>query len=132
MDNTMMSNTFERVTEANRTAVDAAVQLNKIAVRTQGLLARQQLAAVENWIEAGTKNIRLAAETRDPKELMAKQAEIAVELGEKLMGVAQEALDIQAQARDELVSMVEEGFNAATSAATSAAKPATKTVKKAA
>lgn len=126
-----MSNTFERVTEANKTAVDAAVRLNKIAVRAQGLLARQQLAAFENWLEAGTKNMRLAAETRDPKELMAKQAEVAVELGEKLIGVAQEALDIHAQARDELVSMVEEGFSAVAASAPMT-KPASKTVKKAA
>ena len=125
----LMSNTFERVTEANKSAVDAAVRLNKIAVRTQGLLARQQLAAFENWLEAGTKNMRLAAETRDPKELMAKQAEVAVDLGEKLIGVAQETLDIHAQARDELVNMVEEGF-AAVAPTSQASKPATKTTVK--
>ena len=106
-------------------------RLNKIAVRMQGLLARQQLAVFENWLETGSKNMRLAAETRDPKELMAKQAELAVEFGEKLIGVAQAALDIHAQARDELVSMVEEGWSAAESSA-AMIKPASRTAKKAA
>lgn len=108
----VVENVIENVTEANKKAVDAVLNLNKIAVRTQGLLARQNLAILENWMEAGNKGLKLASETRDPKELVARQTEVAVELGEKLVAVAQEALDIQAQARDELASWMEDGLKA--------------------
>ena len=112
MDKTV-SNVFENVTEAHKKAVDALMGFNKIAVRTQGLLAGQQLAALENVFAAGSKNLQLVTEGRDPKDLMAGQTEVAVQLGEKLVAVAQEALDIQTQARDEVASLVEEGLKAA-------------------
>ena len=125
----VMENVFENVTDANKKAVDAVLNLNKIAVRTQGLLARQQLAVLENWLEAGNKHLQMATETRDPKEFMARQTEVAVELGEKLVTVAQESLEIQAQARDELAAWVEDGLKAVK---VPSVAEVTKTVKKAA
>ncbi len=112
MDNSV-GNVFENVTEAHKKAVDALMGFNKIAVHTQGLLAGQQLAAMERFFDAGSRNLQLVSESRDPKELMARQTEVAVELGEKLVAVAQEAMDIQAQARDEVATLVEDGLKAA-------------------
>jgi hypothetical protein len=67
---------------------------------------------------------------------MARQTEVAVELGEKLVAVAQEAMEIQAQARDEVAAMVEDGLKAAKVPTMAdmvpAAAKATKTAKKAA
>ena len=108
-----VSNVFDNVSDAHRKAVDAVMGFNKIAVRTQGLLAGQQLAALEKVLDAGSRNLQLVTETRDPRELIARQTEVAVELGEKLVAVAREALDIQAQARDEVATLVEDGFKAA-------------------
>jgi phasin family protein len=111
MDKTV-NNVFENVTEAHRMAVDALMGFNKIAVRTHGLLAGQQLAALENVFAAGSRNLQLVTEGRDPKDLMAGQTEVAVQLGEKLVAVAQEALEIQTQARDEVATLVEDGLKA--------------------
>ena len=108
-----VSNVFDNVSDAHRKAVDAVMGFNKIAVRTQGLLAGQQLAALEKVLDAGSRNLQLVTETRDPREFIARQTEVAVELGEKLVAVAREALDIQAQARDEVATLVEDGFKAA-------------------
>lgn len=127
-----VSNVFENVTEAHKKAVDALMGLNKIAVRTQGLLAGQQLAALEKVFDAGSRNLQLVSETRDPRELMARQTEVAVELGETLVAVAREALDIQAQARDEVAAMVEDGLKAANIPTVPVAPKAPKTAKKAA
>ena len=122
-----VSNVFENVTETQRKAVDAIMGFNKIAVRTQGLLAGQHLAALEKVLDAGSRNWQLVSETRDPRELMARQTEVAVELGESLVAVAREALDIQAQARDEVATLVEDGFKAANiPAVTKAVKTTTK------
>ncbi len=127
--------TVEKLTAANRTAVESALRLNKIAVRAQSLLARQQVAAFENCLEAGSRQMALVGETRDPRELVARQAEVAVELGEKLVAVAQEAMDIQSQARDELATWLEDGLKTVKAGAEAAApKPKTtrRTVRKAA
>ena len=124
----------EKLTAANRSAVESALRLNKIAVRTQSLLARQQVAALENCLEAGSRQMSLVGETRDPRELVARQTEVVVELGEQLVAVAQEAMDIQSQARDELATWFEEGLKTVKAGAEGAApKPRTRrTVRKAA
>lgn len=105
-----VDNVFANVGEAHKKAFDAILGFNKIAVRTQGLLASQQLVALEKFLDAGSRNLQLVTESRDPRELMARQTEVAVELGETLATVAREAMDIQAQARDEVAHLVEDGF----------------------
>jgi len=127
----VMSNVFENVTEANKQAVDAVLSFNRIAMRAQSLMARQQLAALEGYLDAGSKNWKLVTETRDPKELVSRQSELAMELGEKLVAVAQESLEIQAQARDELAAWMEDGMKAVKIPVASVAKAA-KSAKKAA
>ena len=124
----------EKLAAANRSAVESAMRLNKIAVRAQSLLARQQVAAFENCFEAGTRQMAIAGETRDPREMVARQTEVAVELGEKLVAVAQEAMDIQSQARDEIATWLEDGLKTVKASTEGAApKPRTRrTVKKAA
>ena len=117
---------------ANRQALDAALRFNKMMLRMQGLLARQQLAAFESLVAAGSKQLRLVGEIKDPKDLVSKQAEVAVELGEKMMAVAQESFDIQSQAREELTTMVEEGMKAVPGLDAAAEKAPAKTVRKAA
>ena len=129
----------KNVSDMNKQAMESVLRLSRIAVRTQGLLARQQLSVVENYIEAGTKHMNLVSTTRDPQEIIKLASEINVELGEKLMALAQESMDIGAQARDELTSMVEDGIQEVQkqaekvgTAQAKAAKTASKTAKKAA
>ena len=121
---------FEKVAQGNRTAVDSAVALNEIVVRTQGALARKQLEAFETCLGAGTEQLKLIAETKDPKDLVSRQTAAVVELGEKMVGVAQQSLEIQSQARDEMAAWFEDGFKSVTEA--SAAKPAKPSPRKAA
>ena len=125
-----VSNVFENVTDAHKQAFDAILGFNKIAVRTQGLLAGQHLVAMEKVFDAGSRNLQLVAEAKDPRELVKRQAEVAVELGENLVAVAREAMDIQAQARDEVATLVEEGFKAANIPTVPGVAKATKTAAK--
>ena len=87
---------------------------------------------MENVFAAGSKNLQLVTEGRDPKDLMAGQTEVAVQLGEKLVAVAQEAMDIQTQARDEVASLVEEGLKDANIPTVAAIAKTPKSSKKAA
>jgi phasin family protein len=103
---------LETVAEANQKAVNAATEFNRIATRTQGLLVRKQIAALETCLDAGAKHMKVAAETQDPKEAIKLHADVAVELGEKLVAATQESFEIQVQARDELARWIEDGIKA--------------------
>ncbi len=130
---------LKNVSEVNKQAIESVLRFNRIAVRAQGLLARQQLSAMESYLDAGTRHLDLVGKTQDPQELIKLATEINVELGEKLMSLAQESMEIQAQARDEVTSWFEDGVKAVqkqaekqTEATAKVAKVAKSTAKKAA
>ena len=120
---------MKNVAEVNKQAVESMLRLGRIAVRTQGLFASQQVAAVEDCLAAGAKYMSAVSQTQNPQELLKKQTEINVELGEKLVAATQEALDVQAQVRDELTSWFEDGMKVVQEAAEKVEMPAVKAVK---
>jgi len=120
---------MKNVAEVNKQAVESMLRLGRIAVRTQGLFASQQVAAVEDCLAAGAKYMSAVSQTQNPQELLKKQTEINVELGEKFVAASQEALDVQAQVRDELASWFEDGMKVVQEAAEKVEMPAVKAVK---
>ena len=120
---------LKNVSDVNKQAIESVLRFNRIAMRAQGLMARQQLSAMESYLDAGTRHLDLVGKTQDPQELVKLATEINVELGEKLMALAQESMDIQAQARDEVTSWFEDGVKSVqkqTETATKATKAAAK------
>ena len=120
---------LKNVSEVNKQAMESVLRFNRIAVRAQGLLARQQLSAMESYLDAGTRHLDLVGKTQDPQELVKLATEINVELGERLMALAQESMDIQAQARDEVTSWIEDGMKAVQKQAEKQTEAATKVTK---
>jgi len=104
--NTMLTG----MADANQKAVEAASELQRIAARTQGLLARRQLAAFEDCLDAGGRMLGVTVESSDPKQVFEAHTQLAVQLGEKLVAAARESVEIQAQARDELVRWLGSGM----------------------
>jgi len=105
--NTELNNVLKNVQEANDRTIAAATDLGKLATRTQGLLLNKQIAAFELWLEAGTKQIKSFSEIRDGRELFTNQAEVAQDLGRKMVNSLNEVVEIQTQARDELAKLVQ-------------------------
>ena len=96
----------------NKTMMGCALRLKEVFVRTQTLLARQHLAVVEASMEAGTKHWQAIIETKYTAGLIARQADVVAELGERLIATTQEILDIQVQVQDEWVQCMEDSFKA--------------------
>ena len=105
--NTELNNVLKTVQEANDRTIAAATDLGKLATRTQGLLINKQVAAFELWLEAGTKQIKSFSEIRDGREMFTSQAEVAQDLGRKMVNSLNEVVEIQTQARDELAKLVQ-------------------------
>lgn len=123
---------FKNVSEVNKQAIESVLRFNRIAVRAQGLLARHQLSAMESYLDAGTRHLDLVGKTQDPQELVKLATEINVELGEKLMALTQESMDIQSQARDEVTSWFEDSVKAVQKQAEKQSEAATTATTKAA
>jgi len=106
----MISSMYGRTFDVNQTVVEPAMRVNELAFRTQGLIAEKQFAMMETCLGVGARQLRAAAEAKDPKDFVSRQAELAAELGEKLVVTAREMYDIQAQAGDELGQLIRDGF----------------------
>jgi hypothetical protein len=115
--------TLSSVAEVNQKVVDTATALNKIAARTQGQIARRQFAAFEDCLDAGSRHLHVVTQVADPTQAMKRHAEVAVELGEKLVAATQATIELQVQARDEVVSLIEKGMQSAKAQVMSASKP---------
>lgn len=105
-----ISSMYTQMATMNEQALAAVAEFNRITTRTQSLLARKHLAALETCLETGTAQLKLVGESHDPGELMERQVQMAASFGEKIVAVAQESLEIQVEARDELARWFENGF----------------------
>lgn len=112
------------VAEANQKVAEAATEFNKIAARAQGALARKQFAAFEDCLDAGSKHLGVVSQVAEPQEAMKRHAEVAVELGEKLVAATQATIEIQVQARDDLARWMEKGAAMTKTQAVAPSKPA--------
>ncbi len=105
--NTEFNNVLKNIKEANDQTLAVATDLSKLATRTQGLLLNKQMAAFALWLDAGARQIQSFSEIRDGRDLFKTQAEVAQDLGRKLVTSLTEVVEIQTQARDEMAKLVE-------------------------
>jgi hypothetical protein len=117
------SSLFDQMAEANDQVVAAAAQFHKIAARAQSTFARYQFSTLESCLEASTDQLRLVGSGQEPKEILDAQMKMASEFGEKLAESAQQTLQSQVQARDELMSLFGESMKTLQNKAESVAAP---------
>ena len=79
-------------------------------------------AALETCMEAGKKQVRLASETRDPKDVLALGSELTMELGERLTTMVREAVEINGEIQDELQAWFHDGWKTVAAKAPAAPK----------
>ena len=125
--NEVWTNVVDSGARARAAGLDSALALTRLATRTQGLLARQQMLALERCLEAGTRQWALAGAFDKPQELLGAQTDLMRDLGEGLADVARRSYEIGVQARDEFAHLAQSGVEAAgASAVPAAATPAVK------
>lgn len=110
--NEVFTNIYQNMSGASRNLVEPTLRFGQLAARMQEQLVRQQIAVFETCMGVGCKQLQAIGEVKDPQGFYSRQAELAAELGEKLIVATQQALELQVQARDEMGELVKEGFKA--------------------
>jgi phasin family protein len=93
----------------------------KEGFKTIERLARLQYAVAGDYLEAGIAQTQAALGAKTPVELMAKQAEVGTQLGEKLRARAQEFSDLASQVQGTVSGFATETANRASTSAKKAA-----------
>lgn len=103
-----MSTTLsDQMSAATKEVMDSMMKLQEINDRTVQSLAKQQLEVVESYMTTGVKQIKAISETKDAKDALSAQADMAAELGNMLLGKAKQTMEVLTESRKELTDLME-------------------------
>ncbi len=102
-----MYNTPEQVTEFNKSAVNAALQLTKIVLDTTERLVGLQLEAGKESFADASQTLRSLTETRDPQQLMDLRTKLTEKSVEKVTAYSRSLYDVAAHAQAQVSALIE-------------------------
>ena len=102
---------LEHLKELSTKSYESGRAFTELNLRTWRSFAEKQMATVNLFVEAGAKQIELAKEITDTKNLFASQAELNEELGENLKAQGQEILELASAAQEEYRDLFQDGLS---------------------
>jgi phasin family protein len=102
-----MYNTPEQVTEFNKSAVNAALQLTKIALDTTERFVGLQLEASKDSFAEVSETLRALIEARDPQQLLDLRAKLTDKGVEKATAYSRSLYDVGAHAQAQVSALLE-------------------------
>lgn len=108
---------IQQWTEMNKGFMDALKQLGEINTSMMSKLTERQMAAANAYVEGMSKQMENIGEVKNAQDVVALQAKLAKEFGEKMMENARQTMDVLTQTRSDLAAWVEKGMEVATQAA---------------
>ncbi|MGB1108716.1 MAG: phasin family protein [Gammaproteobacteria bacterium] len=120
-------NSSEVVTKMIENSKAAMAPMNELAELTKRAYARnaeQQMAVVREYMEFGTKSVETLVNTKDPRELVAEQINIAKAMSEKAMANAEAFSKLAADTQAEFTGWAEKTAKTTEAAVEEAVKAA--------
>src|SRR5487761_1946631 len=102
-----MYNTPEQVTEFNKSAVNAALQLTKIILDTTERFVGLQLEASKTSFAEASETLRALTESRDPQHLLDLRAKMTEKGVEKATAYSRSLYDVAAHAQAQVSALLE-------------------------
>ncbi len=102
-----MYNTPEQVTEFNKSAVNAALQLTKIILDTTERFVGLQLEAGKDSFAEASETLRALTESRDPQHLLDLRAKMTEKGVEKATAYSRSLYDVAAHAQAQVSALFE-------------------------
>ncbi|MET0106481.1 MAG: phasin family protein [Sedimenticola sp.] len=115
---------LEMLKDFGTNGYENARALGELNLRTWEKLAEAQMATFSLFVDTGIAQMKLATESKDPKELVNGQVELARKLGEELVTKGRETMELTNEARDEYSALVEKGISQFASKVTEATQKA--------
>ncbi len=102
-----MYSTPEQVTEFNKSAVNAALQLTKIAFDTTERLVGLQLEASKESFADASETLRSLSEARDPQQMLSLRAKLTETGVSKVTAYSRSLYDVAAHAQAQISALLE-------------------------
>ncbi|MEY3219726.1 MAG: family phasin [Pseudomonadota bacterium] len=108
---------LQQWTEMNKGFMESLKQLGDINTAMMSKLTERQMAAASAYVEGMSKQMENLGDVKNPQDVVALQAKLAKEFGEKMMENARQTMDVLTQTRTDLAAWVEKGMEVAAQAA---------------
>ncbi len=115
---------LELLKDLSATGYESMRTLNELNLRTWEKLANRQLETFSLLLETGAQLFKLTSETRDIKELISGEVELAKQFGETIVAKSRENLKVANELRDEYSAWIESGVSTITAKAGEVARKA--------
>jgi phasin family protein len=110
-----LNQAFDLANKSTTLGYDNIRKLTEINMSTWEKMVEAQMSIMNTCFETTGKQIELLETVKRPDELFGKQAELAQELGEKLVEKNKEVFEVLSQTRDEYQELAEAGVQQAKS-----------------
>lgn len=107
---------IQQWTDMNKGLMDSLKQLGEINAAMMSKLTERQMAAANAYVEGMSKQMENIGDVKNAQDVVALQAKLAKEFGEKMMENARQTMDVLTQTRTDLAAWVEKGMEVVTQA----------------
>ena len=120
----MQQDLINTVNDFGKNAFEAAKALGEINGKLVERAMEKQLNVANLCVEGSMKQVKLAQDTKDPKEFWNKQQQLVEEYADKFMDLAKQQVELVQKANADYQAWFEKGLQQANGSAKAAAKKA--------
>lgn len=109
----MQKEIIELFTKSTETAIEAGRKIAELNMRTFERLMQQQADVAATYMDMTSKGMTLFSKAKGMQDLIAGQAELSREFGERSMEIMRKGLAVANESGSEYSSLVQEGVKTA-------------------
>jgi len=109
----MQTELLDQWATVSRQALESMKELGQINERILARMTEQQQQILSACLEATSLELQMMGGAKDPKDLLAKQAELVSQYSSKFVDIVRSTNDLLADCRSELSAWVDKGVAAA-------------------
>ncbi len=106
-----------------KSALESMKELSEINARIVERMAEQQEAILNACLEASCKEMELMGDSKDPKDLVAKQAALAREYSAKMVEIVRGTSELLSDCKNDLTAWAQRGMEKSVAPFTGTGKP---------
>jgi phasin family protein len=109
----MQTELLDQWATVSRQGLESMKELGRINERILARMTEQQQQILSACLEATSRELQMVGAAKDPKDLLAKQAELVSQYSSKFVDIIRSTNDLLADCRSELSAWVDKGVAAA-------------------
>ena len=101
---------YRQLVETSKRITEFVLEVSDVLARAQERIVHQRSAVIEVWLETAINEWQALADAESSSDLLSLQVDVVANLSEQMLATLQELVDIQLQAKEEILECVQESL----------------------